>query len=45
MLSSGIENVGGMQWELLVLLGVSWILIYVILGKGLSQSGKVAPLL
>jgi solute carrier family 6 GABA transporter-like protein 1 len=41
MLSSGIEDIGGMQWELLFLLGLSWILIYVILGKGLSQSGKV----
>lgn len=41
MLSSGIEDIGGMQWELLCLLGLSWILIYVILGKGLSQSGKV----
>ncbi|XP_025410975.1 sodium- and chloride-dependent GABA transporter 2-like isoform X4 [Sipha flava] len=40
MLSSGIEDIGGMQWELLFLLGLSWILIYVILGKGLSQSGK-----
>lgn len=41
MLSSGIDDIGGVQWELLLLLGVSWILIYVILGKGLSQSGKV----
>ncbi|XP_026810590.1 sodium- and chloride-dependent GABA transporter 1-like isoform X2 [Rhopalosiphum maidis] len=41
MLTSGIENIGGMQWELLCLLGVSWILIYTILGKGLSQSGKI----
>jgi len=41
MLTSGIENIGGMQWELLCLLGLSWILIYIILGKGLSQSGKV----
>ncbi|VVC33587.1 Sodium:neurotransmitter symporter [Cinara cedri] len=41
MLTSGIENIGGMQWELLCLLGLSWILIYIILGKGLSQSGKI----
>lgn len=41
MLTDGVENIGGMQWELLFLLGISWILIYVILGKGLSQSGKV----
>lgn len=41
MLTDGIENIGGMQWELLFLLGISWIFIYVILGKGLSQSGKV----
>lgn len=41
MLTDGIENIGGMQWELLFLLGISWILIYVILGKGLTQSGKV----
>lgn len=42
MLSNGIEDIGGMQWELLLLLAVSWILIYAILGKGLSQSGKVS---
>ncbi|XP_050546751.1 sodium- and chloride-dependent GABA transporter 2-like [Daktulosphaira vitifoliae] len=41
MLSKGIEEIGGIQWELLILLGVSWIFIYFILGKGLSQSGKI----
>ncbi|XP_050420522.1 sodium- and chloride-dependent GABA transporter 2-like isoform X2 [Adelges cooleyi] len=41
MLSSGIEQIGGIQWELLICLAVSWIMIYKILGKGLSQSGKI----
>lgn len=41
-LTSGIEEIGGIQWELLCTLCISWLVIYLILGKGgLSQSGKI----
>ncbi len=41
MITDGIENLGGMQWELLLSLFAAWLIIYLILGKGLSQNGKV----
>lgn len=41
MMTDGIENLGGMQWELLGSLFIAWLIIYLILGKGLSQNGKV----
>lgn len=40
-ISSGIEDIGGMQWSLFVCLIVGWILIYSIIRKGLHQSGKI----
>lgn len=42
MRTDGIENLGGMQWELLASLFIAWLIIYLILGKGLSQNGKVS---
>lgn len=41
MITDGIENLGGMQWELLASLFIGWLIIYIILGRGLSQNGKV----
>lgn len=41
-LTDGIENLGGMQWNLFVCLVVGWILIYLVIRKGLHQSGKVS---
>lgn len=41
MMTDGIENLGGMQWELLASLFIGWLIIYIILGRGLSQNGKV----
>lgn len=41
MLSSGITDIGGMQWELFGLLILAWVLVYLIIAKGLHQSGKV----
>ncbi|XP_022909605.1 sodium- and chloride-dependent GABA transporter 1-like isoform X2 [Onthophagus taurus] len=40
-ISSGIEDVGGMQWQLFTCLVIGWILIYSVIRKGLHQSGKI----
>lgn len=40
-ITSGIESVGGMQWELLGCLIVGWLLVYFIIRRGLHQSGKI----
>ncbi|CAB3372382.1 Hypothetical predicted protein [Cloeon dipterum] len=40
-ITSGIDVVGGMQWELLGCLFLGWMLIYGIICRGLHQSGKI----
>jgi len=40
-MSSGIEEFGGIQWELLALLVLSWIFVYLALWKGIKLTGKV----
>ncbi|XP_044262964.1 sodium- and chloride-dependent GABA transporter 2-like [Tribolium madens] len=40
-ISSGIEDIGGIQWGLFVCLALGWIIVYVIIRKGLHQSGKI----
>ncbi|KAG8194818.1 hypothetical protein JTE90_017257 [Oedothorax gibbosus] len=40
-ISSGIEVMGGLRWELVLYLVVAWIVIYFIIWKGLHQSGKI----
>ncbi|XP_043281772.1 sodium- and chloride-dependent GABA transporter 1-like [Venturia canescens] len=40
-MSDGIEEIGGMQWELLGCLTLGWLLVYLIIRRGLHQSGKV----
>jgi Sodium:neurotransmitter symporter family. len=39
--SEGIDDLGGMQWELLGCLVLGWILVYIIIWRGLHASGKV----
>jgi hypothetical protein len=40
--NAGIEfGLGGIQWELAGCLLLSWLLVYVIICKGLHSSGKV----
>ncbi|XP_017884157.1 sodium- and chloride-dependent GABA transporter 1-like [Ceratina calcarata] len=39
--TSGIESIGGIQWELLGCLIVGWLLVYSIIRRGLHQSGKI----
>ncbi|XP_072040552.1 sodium- and chloride-dependent creatine transporter 1-like [Amphiura filiformis] len=40
-LSTGIDNLGGINWELALSLIVLWIVIYFIIYKGVKSSGKV----
>ena len=38
----GLANgLGGMQWELVGTLFLSWVVVYLIIWKGLHSSGKV----
>ena len=39
--TSGIHDLGNMQWELLGCLLGGWILVYLIIRRGIHQSGKV----
>lgn len=40
-MSSGIEQLGNMQWNLFGLLILSWIIVYFCIFKGVKSSGKV----
>lgn len=40
-ITSGIEIIGGIQWELLGCLVIGWLLVYFIIRRGLHQSGKI----
>jgi solute carrier family 6 GABA transporter-like protein 1 len=42
-MSSGIDDLGGMQWEMLGFLAIGWVLVYLIIWRGLHNSGKVTP--
>ncbi|XP_067862103.1 sodium- and chloride-dependent GABA transporter ine-like [Heptranchias perlo] len=39
--SSGIEEIGSMRWELFGLLMVAWIIVYFCIFKGVKSTGKV----
>lgn len=42
MQNAGLEHgLGGMQWELVGTLFLAWVLVYLIIWKGLHSSGKV----
>jgi len=42
MANGGLEEgLGGMQWELVGCLGLGWFMVYLIVWKGLNQSGKI----
>ena len=42
MANNGLEEgLGGIQWELVGCLGLGWLMVYLIVWKGLHQSGKV----
>ena len=40
-ISSGIDDVGGLRWELVAYLALAWITVYFVVWKGLHNSGKV----
>ena len=40
-ITDGIDNMGGIRWELLICLIVAWILVFLCLCKGVKSSGKV----
>lgn len=40
-ITEGIHDLGGMQWELFLCLGLGWLLVYGIIYRGLHQSGKI----
>ncbi|XP_076290224.1 sodium- and chloride-dependent GABA transporter 1 [Lasioglossum baleicum] len=40
-ITSGIETIGGMQWELFGCLILGWLLVYFVIWRGLHQSGKI----
>lgn len=39
--TSGIDEVGQIQWQLLLILILSWILVYLCIFKGVKSTGKV----
>ena len=42
MKNAGLEEgLGGMQWELVGCLVCAWIVVYLIIAKGLHSSGKI----
>jgi hypothetical protein len=43
-ITDGIDNPGGMQWELVGFLALAWFLIYIVVWRGLQNSGKVTNL-
>ena len=40
-IKGGMEDLGGVQWELLGCLILGWFIVYLIIWKGLHSSGKV----
>jgi len=40
-MSSGLEDVGGIQWDLFGYLVLAWTVVYCVIWKGLHNSGKV----
>ncbi|KAJ8873310.1 hypothetical protein PR048_026944 [Dryococelus australis] len=44
-ITEGINNLGGLQWELVGCLTIGWGLVYLIICRGLHSSGKYTPLI
>lgn len=40
-MTSGILEIGGIRWELLFCLIIGWAVVYLVICKGIHQSGKV----
>lgn len=42
MLTTSLSDLGGIQWELLALLAISWVLVYFALWKGITKARYVS---
>ncbi|RWS28887.1 sodium- and chloride-dependent GABA transporter 1-like protein, partial [Leptotrombidium deliense] len=40
-ITTGIHEMGTVQWKLLICLFIAWILVYVVIWRGIHQSGKI----
>ena len=40
-LTDGIEDMGGIRWPLLLCLFVAWLMVYLVIWRGLHKSGKI----
>ena len=40
-MSDGLENMGGISWRLALCLLLSWLIVFLVLIKGISSLGKV----
>jgi hypothetical protein len=40
-MTDGIENMGGIRWELFICLVIAWVLVFLCLCKGVKSSGRV----
>jgi hypothetical protein len=43
-ISDGIEDMGGVRWELFGCLAFAWLIVFLCLIKGVKSSGKVSVL-
>ena len=42
-ISSGIHDLGGLNWELVLCLLLAWVCVYLVLLRGIKTFGKVDP--
>ena len=40
-LTDGLEDIGGIRWQLALCLGLAWAIIFLVLLKGIESLGKV----
>lgn len=44
-ISSGIDHIGSLNWDLVVCLAIAWVICYFCIWKGVKSTGKVRSLL